>query len=64
MSRIQSTELKKDSKPMGPSEDASIPLGREKKEITGVEGKGREECGCERGQGEERRNMIRYWEVG
>ena len=29
--RIQSTELKKVSKLKGPSEDASIPLGREKK---------------------------------
>ena len=34
--RIQSTELKKVNKPKGPSENASITLGREKK------GKGRE----------------------
>ena len=33
--KIQLTELKKVNKPMGPSEDASIPLGREKKAITG-----------------------------
>jgi hypothetical protein len=35
---IQSTELKKVSKPKGPSEDASIPLGREKKAIMGGRG--------------------------
>jgi hypothetical protein len=29
--KIQSTELKKVNKLMGPSEDASVPLGREKK---------------------------------
>jgi hypothetical protein len=34
---IQSTELKKANKLKGPSEDASIPLGREKKAITGGE---------------------------
>jgi hypothetical protein len=28
---VQSTELKKVNKPKGPSEDASIPLGRKKK---------------------------------
>jgi hypothetical protein len=33
--RIQSTELKKVNKLKSPSEDASIPLGREKKAITG-----------------------------
>jgi hypothetical protein len=36
--RIQSTELKKVSKLKGPSEDASIPLGREKKAIIGEAG--------------------------
>ena len=36
---IQSTELKKVNKPKGPSEDASISLGREKKAITRVEGR-------------------------
>ena len=46
---IQSTELKKVNKPKGPSEDASIPLGWEKKAITG----GRREggTGWEREQG-------------
>jgi SH3-like domain-containing protein len=33
--RIQSIELKKVNNPKGPSEDASVPLGREKKPITG-----------------------------
>jgi hypothetical protein len=32
--RIQSKELKKVNKPKGPSENASISLGREKKAIT------------------------------
>jgi hypothetical protein len=32
--RIQSTELKKFNKSKGPSEDISIPVQREKKEIT------------------------------
>ena len=36
--RIQSTELKKVNKPKGPSEDTSVPLGSEKKAITGVGG--------------------------
>jgi hypothetical protein len=38
--RILSTELKMVNKPKGPSEDASIPLEREKKSIT--VGRGRE----------------------
>ena len=33
--KIRYTELKKVNKLKGPSEDASIPLGREKKAITG-----------------------------
>jgi hypothetical protein len=41
ISRIQSTKLKEVSKLKGPSKAASIPLGREKKVITG--GRGREE---------------------
>ena len=36
--RIQSTELKKVSKLKGPSEDASVPLRKEKKAITRGEG--------------------------
>jgi hypothetical protein len=35
ISKIQATELKKVNKPNGLSETASIPLGREKKAITG-----------------------------
>ena len=37
--RIQSTELKKINKSIGPNEDASVPLGRKKKAITGDRGK-------------------------
>jgi hypothetical protein len=36
--KIQSTELKKLNKLKCPSEDASVPLGREKKVITSGEG--------------------------
>ena len=36
--KIQSTELKKVNKLKCPSEDASVPLGREKKVITSREG--------------------------
>ena len=57
--KIQSTELKKVNKLKGPSEDASVPLGREKKAITsGERGKelgGKvdwERSGRERGRGE------------
>ena len=52
------TELKKVDKPKGPSEDASISLGREKKTITGV--RGREKPGWKGGQSGEEGNMIRY----
>ena len=38
MPRIQSTELRKVNKQKGPSEDVSIPLGKEKKIITGGRG--------------------------
>ena len=37
--KLQFTELKKVNKLKGPSEDASVPLGREKKAITSGEGK-------------------------
>jgi hypothetical protein len=36
--KIQSSELKKDNKLMGPREDTSVSLGREKKAITSWEG--------------------------
>ena len=39
---MQSTELRKTNRPKGSSEDASIPLGREKKTITGGKEEGRE----------------------
>ena len=40
--KIQSTELKKFNKLKGPSEDASVPLGRENKAITNGDGDRRE----------------------
>lgn len=44
--RIHSAELKKVNKPNGPSEDVSVPCGREKKAVMG--GRGREGSGWER----------------
>jgi len=56
--RIQSTELKKVNKPKDPSEDALIPLGREKKAVTG---RGREGPGWERtGRGRREHDQI-FW---
>jgi hypothetical protein len=51
---IQFTELKKVNKRKSPSEDASIPLGREKKAITGGGRQGETWVGkgIERGRGE------------
>ena len=51
--KIQSTELKKVNKLKCPSEDASVPLGREKKAITSGEG-GRDLGGKVDGEGEMR----------
>jgi hypothetical protein len=48
--KIQSTELKKVNKLKGPSEDASLPLGRKKKAITGVGREGGPGCSPPRGQ--------------
>jgi hypothetical protein len=45
--KIQSTELKKVNKQKGPSEEASVPLGREKKAITRDEG-GKGDVGAKR----------------
>ena len=56
--RIQSTELKKANKLKGPSEDASILLGRGKKAITGERRNGPVRG---RQQAWERGSMIRYW---
>jgi hypothetical protein len=58
--RIQSTELKKVNKLNGPSEDASIPLGREKKIITG-RWRGRKRgtwVGKETGRGREEHDQV------
>ena len=57
--RIQSTDLKKLNSSKGPSEDISIPLGREKRS----QGRDMEETGWESwGRGAGRRgNVIRYW---
>ena len=59
--RTQFTELKVNEL-KGPSEDASIPLRREKKAISG--GIEREGSGWEKGGGGEKGNMIRYWVGG
>ena len=59
--KIQSTELKKVNKLKCPSEDASVPLGREKKAITSGEG-GRDQRGKVNGRAvEEEGNLIWYW---
>jgi hypothetical protein len=62
MPRIQFTDLKKVNKPKDPSENASIPLGREEK------GEGREREGTEWDSGGvgavENGNMIRYGDGG
>ena len=50
--RIQPTGLKKVNKPKDPSECASIPLGREKKAITGVEAEGGRDLGGRGDRGE------------
>ena len=42
INKIQSTESKRLNKLKCPSEDASVPLGREKKAITSREGGGRD----------------------
>jgi hypothetical protein len=57
--KIQSMELKTVNKLKGPRQDTSIPLGREKKTITG--GVGMKALGWERGQGREEENIIKYW---
>ena len=56
--RIQSTKLKKVFKLKGPSDDASIPLGREKKTI--MTGRGRKGHVWERGvgRGEQEHDQI------
>jgi hypothetical protein len=58
--KIQSTEFKKVKKVKCPSEDASIPLGREKKAIT--RGKGGRDLGEKvDGWRREEGNLIWYW---
>jgi hypothetical protein len=55
---IQFIELKKVNKLKGTSEDASIPLRREKKAMMG--GRGREQSEWERGEGKGKGSMIKY----
>ena len=59
ISKIQSTELKKVNKLKCPSEDASVPLGREKKTITG--GEGGRDLGGKVNRWEGDGNLIWYW---
>ena len=54
---IQATKLKKVNKLKGPCEDASVPLGREKKATTRGEGETWKGKGMVGGEG----NMIGYW---
>jgi hypothetical protein len=49
--KIQSTELKKVNKLKGPSEDTSVPTGREKKAITNGKGETDLEGKVDRGLG-------------
>jgi hypothetical protein len=51
--KIQSTELKKVNKQKSPSEDTSVPLGKEKKAITSEDG--------QRDLGGREVNLIWYW---
>jgi hypothetical protein len=60
--KIQSTEVKKVNKLKGPNEDASVPLGREKKATTKVGWRGRN-LGGKRDAGEEG-NIVCYWVRG
>jgi hypothetical protein len=57
--RIKSTELKKVKKLKIQSEDASVPIGREKKATK--EGRGREVPGWKRGGGGERGGHDQVW---
>jgi hypothetical protein len=60
ISRIKSTELKRVNKLKCPSEDTSIPLGREKNAITSGEGRrnlGEKVNGANYGV-----NLIWYWD--
>jgi hypothetical protein len=62
ITRIQSTELKKVNKLKGPSEMLQSHLGGRRRKQSMEEGKRREErLRWEKGQGGERRNIIRYW---
>ena len=62
ITKIQSSELKKVNKLKGPSEEASVPLGREKKAITSGEG-GMDLGGKVDGGGQIglEGNLIWYW---
>jgi hypothetical protein len=64
MYKIQSTEFKRLIKLKCPSEDASVPLGRDKKAITSGQG-WREGIGRESGHGQGQwgveGNLVWYW---
>ena len=65
ITKIQSTELKKVNKLQCPSEDASVPLGREKKAITSGEGGRDLERKCTRvGGGREEPDLVLGEEKG
>jgi hypothetical protein len=59
--KIQSIELTKVNKLKGPSEDASVSLGREKKTITSGEGERDLRGKVDWGEGWGEGNLIWYW---
>jgi hypothetical protein len=59
--KIQSTDITKVNKLKGPSEDASVPLGREKKTITSRRDRGTWEEKWTGLGGHREGNLIWYW---
>jgi hypothetical protein len=59
--KIQSTELEKVNKLKCPSEDSSVPLGREKKAITNFGGGGPGRESQQEEEWEKEGNLIWYW---
>jgi hypothetical protein len=56
--RIQSREFKKVNKPKGPNEDASVPLGRVRKAVTGGGWEEGSWMGKGTGRGREEHNQV------